>query len=158
MRRTSAEKTSCSCRSDAARLYSLHPQHDPWRAAPLAWRTRSHDNGLLGLQTGRSPVQARRSAARALAASERLSASVRFRAVTGRPSRPLPRLGCAICGLVAHAPQAAMRLLADLWLFVIPARRRSLCPTSLTRNGGSSYSEEKGHADTAAPGSTSRQH
>jgi hypothetical protein len=33
--------------------------------------------------------------ARALAASERLSASVRFRAVTGRPSRPLPRLGCA---------------------------------------------------------------
>src|SRR6478672_4067385 len=51
MRRTSAEKTSCSCRSDAARLYSLHPQHDPWRAAPLAWRTRSHDNGLLGLQT-----------------------------------------------------------------------------------------------------------
>ena len=34
--------------------------------------------------------------ARALAASERLSASVRFRAVTGRPSRQLPRLGCAI--------------------------------------------------------------
>ena len=33
--------------------------------------------------------------ARALADSERLSASVRFRAVTGRPSRPLPRLGCA---------------------------------------------------------------
>jgi hypothetical protein len=31
--------------------------------------------------------------ARALAASERLSASVRFRAVTGRPSRQLPRLG-----------------------------------------------------------------
>jgi hypothetical protein len=31
----------------------------------------------------------------ALAASERLSASVRFRAVTGRPSRQLPRLGCA---------------------------------------------------------------
>src|SRR5262249_22618312 len=36
----------------------------------------------------------------------------------------------------------AVRLLADLWLFVILARRRSLCPTSLTRNGGSSYSEE----------------
>jgi hypothetical protein len=33
--------------------------------------------------------------ARALAASERLSASVRFRAVTGRPLRQLPRLGCA---------------------------------------------------------------
>ena len=32
---------------------------------------------------------------RALADSERLSASVRFRAVTGRPSRQLPRLGCA---------------------------------------------------------------
>jgi Histidine kinase-, DNA gyrase B-, and HSP90-like ATPase len=31
----------------------------------------------------------------ALAASERLSASVRFRAVTGCPSRQLPRLGCA---------------------------------------------------------------
>ena len=36
--------------------------------------------------------------ARALAASERLSASVRFRAVTGRPSRQLPRLGCARTG------------------------------------------------------------
>jgi hypothetical protein len=36
--------------------------------------------------------------ARALAASEWLSASVRFRAVTGRPSRQLPRLGCARCG------------------------------------------------------------
>jgi len=36
--------------------------------------------------------------ARALAVSERLSASVRFRAVTGRPSRQLPRLGCAMCG------------------------------------------------------------
>jgi hypothetical protein len=42
----------------------------------------------------RSPVRVRRSAARALAASERLSASVRFRAVTGRPSR----LGCAKTG------------------------------------------------------------
>jgi hypothetical protein len=40
-------KTSCSCRSDAPRLYSLHPQHNPWRAAPLAWRTRSDDDGLL---------------------------------------------------------------------------------------------------------------
>jgi hypothetical protein len=36
--------------------------------------------------------------ARALAASERLSASVCFRAVTGRPSRQLPRLGCANSG------------------------------------------------------------
>ena len=38
---------------------------------------------------------------RALADSERLSASVRFRAVTGRPSRQLPRLGCAISRLFA---------------------------------------------------------
>ena len=44
---------------------------------------------------GRSPDQARRCATCALADSERLSASVRFRAVTGRPSRQLPRLGCA---------------------------------------------------------------
>jgi hypothetical protein len=34
-------------------------------------------------------------AIRLLALRERLSASVRFRAVTGRPSRPLPPLGCA---------------------------------------------------------------
>ena len=50
----------------------------------------------------------------------------------------------AIADTLAHAPQAAMRLLADLCLFVIPARRRSLRPTSLTRNGGSGYSEERG--------------
>jgi hypothetical protein len=40
--------TSRSCRSDAPRLYSFHTQHDPWRAAPLAWRTRSDDNAFLG--------------------------------------------------------------------------------------------------------------
>ena len=45
--------------------------------------------------------------ARALAASERLSASVRFRAVTGRPSRQLPRLGCAISGHSAGGQTAA---------------------------------------------------
>jgi hypothetical protein len=38
--------------------------------------------------------------ARALAASERLSASVRFQAVTGRPSRQLLQLGCAMTGLM----------------------------------------------------------
>jgi hypothetical protein len=32
---------------DGARLYSLHTQHGPWRATTLAWRTGSHDNGLL---------------------------------------------------------------------------------------------------------------
>src|SRR6266446_10778249 len=32
--------------------------------------------------------------------------------------------------------------LADLWLFVTPTKGRSLRPTSLLRNGGSSYSEE----------------
>jgi hypothetical protein len=40
--------TGTSRGADAARLYGLHTQHDPWRAAPLAWRTRIHDNGLLG--------------------------------------------------------------------------------------------------------------
>src|SRR6266446_4970072 len=32
--------------------------------------------------------------------------------------------------------------LADLWLFVTPTKGRSLRPTSLLRNGSSSYSEE----------------
>jgi hypothetical protein len=61
-----------------------------------ARRTCGDDNSLLGallpvdllIKLGDPP-------ARALAVSERLSASVRFRAVTGRPSRQLPRLGCA---------------------------------------------------------------
>jgi hypothetical protein len=58
--------------ADAGCLYGLNTQHDPWRASSLAWRTGGDDDGLLG-------------------ALQR----VRFRAVTGRPSRQLPRLGCA---------------------------------------------------------------
>ena len=71
-------------------------QHDPWRASALAWRTGGDDNGLLGaLQPLDLLLKLGDPLARALAVSERLSASVRFRAVTGRPSRQLPRLGCA---------------------------------------------------------------
>jgi hypothetical protein len=70
---------------------TTHAGHPGSRGAPGG-----DDNGLLGallpvdllFKLGDPP-------ARALAVSERLSASVRFRAVTGRPSRPLPRLGCA---------------------------------------------------------------
>jgi hypothetical protein len=71
-------------------------QHDPCRASALAWRTGGDDDALLGalqpvdlLFKGGDPLLA-------LAASERLS--VCFRAVTGRPSRQLPRLGCAKTG------------------------------------------------------------
>ena len=89
-------KTSSSCRLDGARLYSLHTQYDPWRASAFACRAGRDDNGLLGaLQPVDLLFKLGDPPARALAASERLSASVRFRAVTGRPSRQLPRLGCA---------------------------------------------------------------
>jgi hypothetical protein len=60
-------------------------QHDPCRASRLARRT-GGDDELDGLFEFGDPLFALR---------ERLSASVRFRAVTGRPSRQLPRLGCA---------------------------------------------------------------
>jgi hypothetical protein len=33
--------------ADAARLYGLNTQNDPWRASPLARRTDGDDNGLL---------------------------------------------------------------------------------------------------------------
>ena len=52
---------------------------------------------------------------RALADSERLSASVRFRAVTGRPSRQLPRLECVRNG--THAPATSS-------IFIRSPRRR----------------------------------
>jgi hypothetical protein len=62
----------------------------------LARRTGGDDKGLVGaLQPLDLLIKLSDPPARALAASERLSASVRFRAVTGRPSRQLPRLGCA---------------------------------------------------------------
>ena len=87
--------TGTSSGADAECFRGLNTQHDPWRASALAWRTGGDDNRFLGLQTGRSPFKLGDPPARALAATERLRASVRFRAVTGRPSRPLPRLGCA---------------------------------------------------------------
>jgi K+-sensing histidine kinase KdpD len=76
--------------------------HDGWRRdrveragqwlgvhRALAWRCGHLE--FVNLARYRVPSHS----ARALAASERLSASVCFRAVTGRPSRQLPRLGCA---------------------------------------------------------------
>ena len=65
---------------------TTHGGHPRSRGAPVASVCRLVD---LLFEFGDPP-------ARALAASERLSASVRFRAVTGRSSRQLPRLGCAI--------------------------------------------------------------
>jgi hypothetical protein len=67
-------------------------------------RTGGDDNGILGaLQPVDLLFKLGDPPARALAVSERLSASVRFRAVTGRPSRQLPRLGCANYGSFANA-------------------------------------------------------
>ena len=43
-----AAVTGISRAADAGRLYGLNAQHDPRQAPSLAWRTRSHDNGLLG--------------------------------------------------------------------------------------------------------------
>jgi hypothetical protein len=51
------------------------------------------DNGLLGALQSIDLLFEFGDPLLALAASERLSARVRFRAVTGRPSRQLPRLG-----------------------------------------------------------------
>ena len=65
---------------------AVHPRS---RGAPVATTT-----ALLGaLQPLDLLLKLGDPLARALAVSERLSASVRFRAVTGRPSRQLPRLG-----------------------------------------------------------------
>ena len=72
--------------SMALKPSTTHGGHPRSRGAPVASVCRLVD---LLFEFGDPP-------ARALAASERLSASVRFRAVTGRPSRQLPRLGCAI--------------------------------------------------------------
>ena len=70
---------------------TTHAGHPRSRGAPVATTT-----ALLGaLQPLDLLLKLGDQLARALAVSERLSASVRFRAVTGRPSRPLPRLGCA---------------------------------------------------------------
>ncbi len=90
----------CRCAAANACLPSLPRRVGASRrASPLAgphrWRRLGSPRCAAA---GRFPDQARRSAARVLAASERLSASVRFRAVTGRPSRQLPRLGCARSG------------------------------------------------------------
>jgi hypothetical protein len=65
-------------------------QHDPCRASRLARRT-GGDDELDGLFEFGDPLFALR---------ERLSASVRFRAVTGRPSRQLLQLGFAMTGLM----------------------------------------------------------
>ncbi len=65
-------------------------QHNPSRAPVLALRTGCDDNGLLGaLQPVDLLFKLGDPPARALADSERLSASVRF--VTGRPSRQQAR-------------------------------------------------------------------
>jgi hypothetical protein len=62
----------------------------------LAWRSGGDANGLVGAL---QPLDLLIKLGDPLLAlgqlAERLSASVRFRAVTGRPSRQLPRLGCA---------------------------------------------------------------
>ena len=72
---------------------TTHAGHPRSRGAPVATTT-----ALLGaLQPLDLLLKLGDPLARALAVSERLSASVRFRAVTGRPSRQLPRLGCADC-------------------------------------------------------------
>ena len=62
-------------------------------------------------------------------------------------SKASPNVRYAFNSDQIRAPQRtdAMVPLADLWLFVTPTKRAQyLCPTSLTRNGGSSYSEEPG--------------
>jgi hypothetical protein len=46
--RRMAAVTGTSRGADAARLYRLDAQHDPWRASAFAWRTGCDDNGLLG--------------------------------------------------------------------------------------------------------------
>jgi hypothetical protein len=72
-----------------------------------------------------------------LAASERLSASVRFRAVTGRPSRQLPRLGCATSrhpslrrrhSRVPRELQLWSRSLLTWRLVALPQPRRNFFP------------------------------
>jgi hypothetical protein len=43
-----AAVTGTSRGPHSALLYNLHAEHDPWRAARLAWLAGSDDNGLLG--------------------------------------------------------------------------------------------------------------
>ena len=69
---------------------TTHAGHPRSRGAPVATTTASSARCRLSISCSSSAMRDR-----ALADSERLSASVRFRAVTGRPSRQLPRLGCA---------------------------------------------------------------
>jgi hypothetical protein len=85
--------------ADIACLYRPTTQHDPRGAGGLAWLTRWRRQWPPRCAaSARSSDLSSADVLLALAASERLSASVRFRAVTGRPSRQLPRLGCATNG------------------------------------------------------------
>jgi hypothetical protein len=47
MHRDARERPSKTSFSRLACLYSLHTEHDPWRASAFAWRTGGDDNGLL---------------------------------------------------------------------------------------------------------------
>ena len=120
--------TTCPCGGRAEEhsrrfdTYHLNPRrNDP--ARPMA--------GIRArvAHRWRCSVRVRRCAARALAASERLSASVRFRAVTGRPSRQLPRLGCARTQLMhrskrcTHGQLFSSRLSSFQWRQSAPSVR-----------------------------------
>ena len=67
---------------------TTHGGHPRSRGAPVATTMASSVRCSRSISCSSSAMRDR-----ALADSERLSASVRFRAVTGRPSRQLPRLG-----------------------------------------------------------------
>jgi hypothetical protein len=132
--------TTCPCGGRAEEhsrrfdTYHLNPRrNDP--ARPMAGiRARvAHRWRLRGLLCALQPVdlliKLGDPPARALAASERLSASVRFRAVTGRPSRQLPRLGCARTRLMhrskrcTHGQLFSSRLSSFQWRQSAPSVR-----------------------------------